>query len=62
MYIDVFPTGELRVEAGTEFEEQSHASIDATVSPRLAKNPGHDLKQSALTGAVGTMSPRVVPR
>src|SRR5262249_36605919 len=50
--IDVLPTGELRMEAGSDFEEAAHATVDLGPPAGRRRDPGENLEQRRLAGSV----------
>ena len=53
----ILPTGEFRMEAGSDFQETCHPSLDLHVSSSRCGNSGKDLQQRRFPGAVPTDDP-----
>ena len=53
-HVDVFPTGEFRVEARTELQQCRHAAIHLDVSGRRVEGAANELQQGGLARSVAT--------
>src|SRR5262249_34739265 len=49
---DVLAAGELRVEAGADLEQRAHPAAESCMPGGGRRDPGEDLQQRALTGAI----------